>query len=77
MAMLSGQGNKLFVELRDKMSLAYAISSFSFEGIEPGYIAIYMAVDPKRVNEAIEKYRRFSRYSHENGNSCFLYERSK
>jgi zinc protease len=52
MAVLAGQGGRLFVELRDRMSLAYAVSGFSLEGIEPGYIAVYLGVDPDRVDEA-------------------------
>jgi zinc protease len=52
-AILTGQGGRLFVELRDRQSLAYSITGFSLEGIEPGYFALYMAVDPKRSNEAV------------------------
>jgi zinc protease len=36
------------------LSLAYAISGFSLEGIEPGYIAVYLATDPGRAKEAID-----------------------
>jgi zinc protease len=50
---LAGQGGRLFVELRDRLSLAYAVSGFSLEGIEPGYVAIYLGVDPNRVEEAL------------------------
>jgi len=57
MAVLAGQGGRLFVELRDRMSLAYAVSGFSLEGIEPGYVAIYLGVDPNRVEEAVEAVR--------------------
>ncbi|HOX42133.1 MAG TPA: pitrilysin family protein [Myxococcota bacterium] len=52
MAVLTGQGGRLFVELRDKRSLAYSLSGFSLEGIEPGYVAFYLGVDPKRAGEA-------------------------
>jgi zinc protease len=54
MAVLAGQGGRLFAELRDRMSLAYAVSGFSLEGIEPGYMAIYLGVDPNRVEEAVQ-----------------------
>jgi zinc protease len=57
MAVLAGQGGRLFVELRDRMSLAYAVSGFSLEGIEPGYVAVYLGVDPNRVDEAVEAVR--------------------
>jgi zinc protease len=58
MAVLAGQGGRLFVELRDRMSLAYAVSGFSLEGIEPGYVAVYLGVDPNRVEEAVEAVRK-------------------
>jgi len=57
MAVLAGQGGRLFVELRDRMSLAYAVSGFSLEGIEPGYVAVYLGTDPNRVDEAIRAVR--------------------
>lgn len=53
MAVLAGQGGRLFVELRDKRSLAYSVTGFSLEGIEPGFVAVYLGVDPARVAEAI------------------------
>ncbi|MGH9391500.1 MAG: M16 family metallopeptidase, partial [Vicinamibacteria bacterium] len=39
---LSGQGGRLFIELRDKQSLAYSVTSLSVEGYDPGYFAVYM-----------------------------------
>jgi zinc protease len=49
---LSGQGGRLFVELRDKRSLAYRVSAFSLEGIDPGYFAVYMATSPSNLEVA-------------------------
>ena len=49
---LSGQGGRLFVELRDKRGLAYRISAFSLEGVEPGYFAVYMATSPENLEVA-------------------------
>ncbi len=43
---LSGQGGRLFVELRDKRGLAYRVSAFSVEGVDPGYFAVYIATSP-------------------------------
>jgi zinc protease len=51
---LAGQGGRLFIELRDKQSLAYTVTSFSWEGIDPGYIAFYIACEPSKVETAIE-----------------------
>jgi len=42
------------VELRDKESLAYAVSAFSKEGVEPGVFAVYMGTAPDKKDKAIE-----------------------
>ncbi|HEX7125830.1 MAG TPA: pitrilysin family protein [Thermodesulfobacteriota bacterium] len=52
-AVLSGQGGRLFFELRDKESLAYALTSFSSEGLEPGAFGVYMGTAPDKVPAAI------------------------
>jgi zinc protease len=51
--LLSGQGGRLFVELRDKRSMAYSVSSFTLEGLDPGYFAAYIGTSPEKVNDAI------------------------
>lgn len=55
---LAGQGGRLFVELRDRQSLAYSVTSFSLEGIDPGYVAVYMGTSPEKVRRAIAGVRR-------------------
>ena len=50
---LGSHGGRLFVELRDKESLAYAVSAFSRDGIEPGTFAIYLATAPEKKDKAI------------------------
>lgn len=50
---LSGQGGRLFVELRDKKSLAYSLRCASVEGLDPGYVSVYIATSPEKVNEAL------------------------
>lgn len=50
---LSGQGGRLFLELRDKQSLCYSVSAFSTEGIEPGSFAVYMGTSPDKVDRAL------------------------
>jgi zinc protease len=50
---LSGQGGRLFVDIREKRGLCYRISAFSMEGIDPGYFAVYMATSPQNVEEAV------------------------
>src|SRR6185312_12439887 len=49
---LAGQGGRLFIELRDKRSMAYSVSSFSLEGLDPGYFAVYMGTSPEKVKDA-------------------------
>jgi zinc protease len=49
---LAGQGGRLFTELRDKKSLAYAVTAFSQEGLDPGYVATYIACSPEKLEEA-------------------------
>jgi len=53
-AILSGQGGRLFLELRDRRSLAYSVGAFSMVGLDGGYFATYIATSPGRVAEAIE-----------------------
>lgn len=50
---LAGQGGRLFMELRDKQSLAYTVTSFSQEGLEPGFFAVYIATEPQKTEQAI------------------------
>jgi zinc protease len=51
---LSGQGGRLFLELRDKKSLAYTVSAFSREAVDPGLIAAYIASAPEKRDEAVQ-----------------------
>ena len=57
-AVLSGQGGRLFVELRDKRSLAYSVTSFSVEGVDPGYFAVYIGCGPGKTQESLDGIRR-------------------
>jgi zinc protease len=54
---LSGQGGRLFSEIREKRALAYRVSAFSLEGIDPGYFAVYVATSPEKTDEAIRSIR--------------------
>ena len=53
-AALSGQGGRLFYELRDKESLAYALDFVAQPNYDPGYIGVYMGTHPKKLERAIE-----------------------
>ena len=50
---LSGQGGRLFLELRDKESLAYTVASFVRPGLDPGMFAFYMACDVPKADRAV------------------------
>ena len=52
-AALSGQGGRLFRELRDKESLAYALDFMAQPNYDPGYIGVYMGTHPKKLETAI------------------------
>jgi zinc protease len=51
---LSGQSGRLFIELRDKQSLAYSLSSFSFFGLDTGAFGIYIGTSPDKKEQAIK-----------------------
>lgn len=53
-SILSGQGGRLFLELRDKASLAYTVSPIRMEGQEGGYFGSYIACAPGKKEKAIE-----------------------
>jgi zinc protease len=52
-AVLSGQGGRLFVGLRDQQSLAYSVSGNAVEGVDPGYFAIYLGTSPDKFDRAL------------------------
>lgn len=54
---LGGQSGRLFIELREKKSLAYSVSPVSFEGMERGYAGTYIACAPQKRKEAIDGIR--------------------
>jgi zinc protease len=50
--LLAGQGGRLFLELRDRRGLAYAVNAVNIEGMAPGYFAVYIATAPEKLDEA-------------------------
>lgn len=50
---LSGQSGRLFLDLRDKRSLAYSVSCSALEGIEPGHVLVHMGTSPEKVDEGL------------------------
>ncbi|MFH2013234.1 MAG: pitrilysin family protein [Pseudomonadota bacterium] len=55
---LSGQGGRLFMELRDKLSLAYSVTSFLQDGIDPGFLGVYIGTSPEKLDIAIDGIKR-------------------
>ena len=53
-SILAGQGGRLFMELRDKASLAYSVSPMRMEGIDTGYFGAYIGCSPEKGEKAIE-----------------------
>jgi len=53
-SVLSGQGGRLFIELRDKNSLAYSVSPMHMEGLECGYFGGYIGCSPEKAEKAIQ-----------------------
>jgi zinc protease len=53
-SILSGQGGRLFVELRDKLSLCYTVAPTHMEGIDGGYFAFYIATSPEKTKIALD-----------------------
>lgn len=52
-SVLSGQGGRLFMELRDKQSLCYTVAPTHIEGVDAGYFAFYMGTSPEKVSTAL------------------------
>jgi zinc protease len=53
-AILAGQGGRLFLELRDKASLAYSVSPMRMEGMGTGYFATYIGCSPEKTETALK-----------------------
>ncbi len=53
-AILAGQGGRLFLELRDKASLAYSVAPMRMEGLEGGYFGAYIGCSPEKSGTALK-----------------------
>lgn len=53
-SILAGQGGRLFLELRDKNSLAYSVSPLRLEGLDTGYFGAYIGCSPDKVSKALQ-----------------------
>jgi zinc protease len=50
---LGGQSGRLFSELRDKQALVYRVSAHSVEGVDPGFVAVYLSCAPDKLDSAV------------------------
>jgi zinc protease len=50
--LLAGQGGRLFLELRDRKGLAYAVNAANVEAAAPGFFAVYIGTAPEKLAEA-------------------------
>ena len=53
-SILAGQGGRLFLELRDKASLAYSVAPMRMEGVDTGYFGAYIGCSPNKGQKALE-----------------------
>nr|HEX4314180.1 pitrilysin family protein [Kofleriaceae bacterium] len=56
-AILDGQSGRLFAKLRDEQALVYRVSAHSVEGLDPGFVAIYLATSPDKLERAVAAVR--------------------
>ncbi|MCB0408457.1 MAG: insulinase family protein, partial [Bdellovibrionales bacterium] len=52
-SILAGQGGRLFLELRDKESLAYTVAPLRMEGVDAGYFGAYIGCSPEKGSKAL------------------------
>jgi predicted Zn-dependent peptidase len=49
-----GMSSRLFLEIRENRGLAYDVHCYSSQQRDSGYFGVYMGVDPKKTEEAID-----------------------
>jgi predicted Zn-dependent peptidase len=48
-----GMSSRLFLEIREKLGLAYDVHSYTSKHRDTGYLAVYLGVDPRKGEEAV------------------------
>ena len=48
-----GMSSRLFLNIRERLGLAYDVHSFTSKHRDTGYVAVYLGVDPKKAVEAV------------------------
>ena len=49
-----GMSSRLFLNIRERLGLAYDVHSFTQKHRDTGYLGVYLGVDPQRAQKAIE-----------------------
>jgi zinc protease len=52
-SVLGGQSGRLFTELRDRRGLVYRVSAHSVEGVDPGFVAVYLSCTADKLDAAV------------------------
>jgi zinc protease len=55
---VGGMGGRLFVELRDRKSLAYVVTTLDAYPVERGFLALYIGCSPDKEAEALGEFER-------------------
>ncbi len=76
-AALGGQGGRFFTQLRDREGLAYVTAFFVRSDLDPGYLGVYLATSPPKVEQALQGIERILREVREGGISPEELERAK
>ena len=76
-SILASQGGRLFVELREKQSLAYTVTARSLEGLDPFIFFVYLATSPEKTAVALDGIREELLRMREQGATAPEVERAK
>jgi zinc protease len=76
-SVLANQGGRLFVELREKQSLAYTVTARSLEGLDPFIFFVYLATSPEKTGLALDGIRQELGRVREQGATAQEIERAK
>jgi zinc protease len=76
-SILASQGGRLFVELREKRSLAYTVTARSLEGLDPFIFFVYLATSPEKTGVALDGIREELLRVREHGVTAQEVERAK
>jgi zinc protease len=76
-AALGGQGGRFFTELRDTEGLAYVTAFFVRSDLDPGYLGVYLATSPPKVEQALVGIKRILRDVRQRGISQEELDRAK